>query len=168
MTPSAEKIIPYTDVGSVAERHRQQHRRIVFTNGCFDLLHIGHVGYLEAARDCGDLLFVGLNADDSVRRLKGPGRPVVPEAQRAMVLAALSCVDHVVIFQEDTPLNLISAVLPDVLVKGADWAADDIVGADVVQGRGGDVVRMKLEPEVSTTGLIERIRRLADDRDANG
>ena len=161
MTPSAEKIIPYADAGSVAEHHRQEHRRIVFTNGCFDLLHIGHVRYLEAARGCGDLLFVGLNADDSVRRLKGPGRPVVPEAQRARVLAALFCVDHVAIFEEDTPLNLISAVLPDVLVKGADWAAGDIVGADVVQGCGGEVVRVELEPDVSTTRIIERIRRLA-------
>ena len=111
--------------------------RIVFTNGCFDLLHPGHVRYLEAARALGDVLVVGLNDDASVRRLKGPGRPILPLAERAEVLAGLAAVDHVSPFAEDTPLALIEALAPDVLVKGADWAADDIVGRDQVLARGG-------------------------------
>jgi len=163
MTSSSDKIVTFADAGRVAARHRQENRRIVFTNGCFDLLHIGHVRYLEDARGQGDLLFIGLNSDDSVRRLKGPERPVVPEAQRALVLAALSCVDYIAIFDDDSPLGLISAVLPDVLVKGADWAEGDIVGAEVVRRHGGAVVRVPVVPDVSTTRIIERIRRVTSD-----
>jgi rfaE bifunctional protein nucleotidyltransferase chain/domain len=133
--------------------------RVVFTNGCFDLLHAGHVRYLETARAFGDLLVVGLNDDASVRRLKGPGRPILHVDERAEVLAALAAVDHVVVFPEDTPLALIETLEPDVLVKGADWAPDDIVGRDNVLGRGGRVERIDLVPGASTTELIRRIRR---------
>ena len=132
--------------------------RMVFTNGCFDLLHPGHVRYLAAARALGDLLVVGLNDDDAVRRLKGPGRPVLRLAERAEVLAALAAVDHVLVFREDTPLPVIEALVPDVLVKGADWAADEIVGRDVVLAHGGRVERIDLVPGVSTTEIIRRIR----------
>jgi rfaE bifunctional protein nucleotidyltransferase chain/domain len=142
----------------VLARHRAGGRRIVFTNGCFDLLHPGHVRYLEAARALGDALVVGLNDDASVRRLKGPGRPVLRLAERAEVLAALAAVDHVVTFAEDTPLRLIELLEPDVLVKGADWAADEIVGGDVVRRRGGRVERIDLVPDVSTSELLRRIR----------
>jgi D-beta-D-heptose 7-phosphate kinase/D-beta-D-heptose 1-phosphate adenosyltransferase len=132
--------------------------RLVFTNGCFDLLHPGHVRYLEAARALGDLLVVGLNDDASVRRLKGPGRPVLDLAERAEVLAGLTAVDQVVPFTEDTPMHLIEALQPDVLVKGADWGADDIVGREVVLARGGRVARIDLVPGVSTSEILRRIR----------
>ncbi len=145
----------------LAERSawRAAGRRAVFTNGCFDLLHAGHVRLLEAARAQGDLLVVGLNSDASVRRLKGPSRPVVPEAERAEALRALEAVDRVVVYGEDTPLEAIRALVPDVLVKGADWAPGTIVGADVVEAAGGRVVRVELLAGRSTTGLIERTRR---------
>jgi D-beta-D-heptose 7-phosphate kinase/D-beta-D-heptose 1-phosphate adenosyltransferase len=132
--------------------------RIVFTNGCFDLLHPGHVHYLAAARALGDVLVVGLNSDASVRRLKGAGRPVLRAEERAEVLAGLAAVDHVVVFEEDTPRELIAAVAPDVLVKGADWAEEDIVGRDTVLARGGRVERIEVVPGVSTTELLRRIR----------
>src|SRR5262245_43670411 len=139
-------------------RRRASGERLVFTNGCFDLLHPGHVRYLEAARALGDALVVGLNDDASVRRLKGAGRPVLRLPERAEVLAGLAAVDHVVAFSEDTPLRLIELLEPDVLVKGADWAADEIVGSDVVVRRGGRVERVDLVPGVSTPELIRRIR----------
>jgi rfaE bifunctional protein nucleotidyltransferase chain/domain len=132
--------------------------RIVFTNGVFDLLHPGHVRYLQQARGYGDALIVGLNADASVRRNKGEGRPVNPERERAEVVAALACVDAVVLFDEDTPADIIRAIQPDVLVKGADWAADRIVGRDTVEARGGRVVRVNVEAGYSTTSLIDRVR----------
>jgi len=132
--------------------------RVVFTNGCFDLLHPGHVRYLAAARELGDVLVVGLNDDASVRRLKGPGRPVMRVAERAEVLAALAAVSHLILFDDDTPRSLIAALRPDVLVKGADWAPGDIVGADEVQATGGRVERIDLVPGVSTSELIRRIR----------
>ena len=132
---------------------------MVFTNGCFDLLHAGHVRYLEAARKQGDCLIVGLNADASVRRLKGPGRPLNPEGDRAEVLAALCAVDAVVIFAEDTPAELIAELLPDVLVKGADWGQEEIVGAEVVRGHGGRVKRIALLRGRSTSRLIAAIRK---------
>ena len=132
---------------------------VVFTNGVFDLLHPGHVRYLQAARALGSALIVGLNSDSSVRRTKGPGRPINPEAERAEVLAALACVDAVVIFNEDTPAEIIHAVQPDVLVKGADWPADRIVGRDTVEGRDGRVVRVEIAEGYSTSSLIDRIRK---------
>lgn len=132
--------------------------RIVFTNGCFDLLHPGHVRYLAAARALGDVLVVGLNGDASVTRIKGAGRPVLRAAERAEVLAGLAAVDHVIVFDEDTPRALIAAVGPDVLVKGADWEEQDIVGRDEVVARGGRVERIALVPGVSTSEIIRRMR----------
>jgi rfaE bifunctional protein nucleotidyltransferase chain/domain len=134
-------------------------QKVVFTNGCFDLLHPGHIHYLDEARSLGDALVVGVNTDASVKRLgKGPGRPLTPEADRARVLAALACVDRVVLFAEDTPLNLITRLAPDILVKGGDYQLHEIVGRDVVLARGGRVVALPFVPGYSTTGLIDRIR----------
>ena len=130
----------------------------MFTNGVFDLLHPGHVRYLQAARSLADLLIVGLNADESVRRNKGPARPINRQEERAEVLAALACVDAVVIFDEDTPADIIRRVQPDVLVKGADWPADQIVGRDTVEARGGRVVLIPVEQGYSTTAIVEKIR----------
>ncbi len=141
-------------------RHLQsQGQKVVFTNGCFDLLHPGHVAYLEKARSLGDALVVGVNTDSSVRRLaKGTGRPVTPEADRARVLAALACVDRVVIFDEDTPLELITALQPDILVKGGDYDLAEIVGREVVLARGGQVLALPFVPGYSTTELLKAIR----------
>jgi rfaE bifunctional protein nucleotidyltransferase chain/domain len=141
------------------EDARAAGRRIVFTNGVFDLLHPGHVRYLQAARAHGDLLIVGLNSDASVRRNKGPERPINPENERAEVLAALACVDAVSIFDDDTPADIIRRVPPDVLVKGADWPADQIVGRDIVEARGGKVVLEPVEQGYSTTSIVEKARR---------
>jgi D-beta-D-heptose 7-phosphate kinase/D-beta-D-heptose 1-phosphate adenosyltransferase len=136
-----------------------QGKRIVFTNGCFDLMHIGHTRYLRAAKALGDLLVVGVNSDESVRSLnKAPDRPIVSETQRAEVVAALSCVDFVILFNEPDPHSLIAALQPDVLVKGGDWAVERIVGREIVEARGGVVRTIPLVPGVSTTSLIERIR----------
>jgi rfaE bifunctional protein nucleotidyltransferase chain/domain len=133
--------------------------RVVFTNGVFELLHAGHVASLEDARDLGDYLVVGVNADQSARALgKGPGRPVTSAAERARVLAALAAVDCVVIFEELTPRALIEAIAPDVLVKGGDYRRETVVGADLVEARGGEVVILPLLPDTSTTGIVERIR----------
>jgi len=145
----------------LAERRgwREAGRRVVLTNGCFDLLHPGHVALLEAARREGDLLVVALNSDASVRGLKGEGRPVVPEAERAETLLGLEAVDRVVLYDEPTPIEVIRALRPDVLVKGADWAADEIVGRAEVETAGGLVVRVALLPGRSTSALVERIRR---------
>jgi D-beta-D-heptose 7-phosphate kinase/D-beta-D-heptose 1-phosphate adenosyltransferase len=140
------------------EEWRLSGLRVAFTNGCFDLLHAGHVRLLEAARAEADRLVVGLNADASVTRLKGPGRPLVPAAERAEALLALEAVDRVVIFQEDTPQDLIASLRPDVLVKGADWAKDAIVGRAEVEAAGGRVVRVETLPGRSTSALVERAR----------
>lgn len=138
-------------------RLKKQGKRIAFTNGCFDLLHLGHVTYLERAKSKGDLLIVGINSDRSMRTLKGRERPLVPQSERARVLAGLSSVDYVTIFDEPTPLSLIQALKPDVLVKGADWKKDNIVGSDVVKRRGGKVVTIPVVKGVSTTQIIKRI-----------
>jgi rfaE bifunctional protein nucleotidyltransferase chain/domain len=132
--------------------------RVVFTNGVYDLLHRGHAEYLEAARALGDRLVVGVNSDASVRRLKGPARPIIPQDDRAGLVAALACVDLVVIFDDDTPLSLIEAVAPDVLVKGADWAEEAIVGAEFVRARGGRVERIALRAGLSTSTIVKRIQ----------
>ena len=150
------------DLGTLL-REREQWRRqglsVVLTNGCFDLLHPGHVALLEQAREEGDLLVVALNSDASVAGLKGPGRPLLPAPERAEALRALEAVDRVVVYDEPTPLRVIEALLPDVLVKGADWAADAIVGREVVEQAGGRVVRVELVPGRSTTALLERAGR---------
>jgi D-beta-D-heptose 7-phosphate kinase/D-beta-D-heptose 1-phosphate adenosyltransferase len=145
-------------IGSFVRGHRASGRRIVFTNGVFDLLHPGHVRYLQEARSLGDVLIVGLNADASVRRNKGPARPINPQEERAEVLSALTCVDAVVVFGEDTPAEIIRLVQPDILVKGADWAADAIVGRDTVEARGGRVERIPVEEGYSTTTIVARIK----------
>ena len=147
------------DAVRFVDEQRTLGRRIVFTNGVFDILHPGHVRYLTEARAQGDVLIVGVNSDASVRRLdKGPGRPLHPEAERAEVLVALRVVDAVVIFDEDTPHEIVSALRPDVLVKGADWAADAIVGRDVVEARGGKVVRIEIAAGYSTSAIVDRLR----------
>ena len=139
-------------------------RRVVFTNGVFDILHPGHLRYLQAARSHGDVLVVGLNSDASVQRNKGPARPITPERERAEILLALACVDVVSIFEEDTPHAIIWRVHPDVLVKGADWPADQIAGRDIVEARGGVVIREPIERGYSTTVILERIRSLPQRR----
>lgn len=143
----------------VRKRLKNEGRRVVFTNGCFDILHRGHVEYLQKAKALGDVLVVGVNTDDSVRRIKGPERPVVEEHDRAYVLAALAPVDYVCLFSEDTPYELIRALVPDVLVKGADWAVEKVVGKDVVEAAGGSVKTIEFLPNRSTTGILERIRK---------
>ena len=148
-----------SDLEAYVKRLREAGRRIVFTNGVFDLLHPGHLRYLQAARAHGDVLIVGLNSDASVRRNKGPDRPITSERDRAEILLALECVDAVSIFGEDTPHEIILRVQPDVLVKGADWPADQIVGRDIVEARGGVVIREPVEQGYSTTTIIDRVRR---------
>ena len=142
-------------------REKRNGRRIVFTNGCFDLLHPGHIGSLEQARALGDALIVGLNSDASVRQLKGAGRPVLPERERAEILAALESVDAVVIFDEPTPREVIARLLPDVLVKGGDWPGDQIVGREEVEAAGGRVVSIPVVPGYSTTEILRKIRESA-------
>lgn len=154
-----DKVFSRDTLSSALRERRAAGATIVFTNGCFDLLHVGHTRYLQAARQLGDLLVVGVNSDASVRSLgKGEGRPVVPAAQRAEVLAGLACVDYVVLFDEPDPGALIAELEPDVLVKGGDWRPDQIVGREVVEARGGRVRTIPLVPGVSTTGLIRKLR----------
>jgi D-beta-D-heptose 7-phosphate kinase/D-beta-D-heptose 1-phosphate adenosyltransferase len=136
---------------------KEDGRKVVFTNGCFDILHRGHVEYLTKAKALGDVLLVGMNTDASVKRLKGPQRPVVSQDDRAFVLAALRTIDYVCLFDEDTPYELIKAVVPDVLVKGGDWSIDAIVGKDIVEAAGGTVQTIDFVPDRSTTNIIEKI-----------
>jgi rfaE bifunctional protein nucleotidyltransferase chain/domain len=144
-------------------REKRNRRRIVFTNGCFDVLHPGHIRSLEQARDLGDALIVGLNSDASVRQLKGAGRPVLPEQERAEIVAALECVDGVVVFDDLTPREVISRLLPDVLVKGGDWAGDKIVGREEVEAVGGRVVSAPVVPGYSTTDILRKICETTPD-----
>jgi len=143
----------------ILARLRRRGERIVFTNGCFDLLHIGHLRYLQRARRHGDRLVVAINSDRSVRKIKGPPRPLLPQAERAEVLAALSCVDFVTVFDEPDPLAVITALQPDVLIKGSDWSQNRIIGREVVERRGGRVRRVPLVKGISTTRLIEKIQK---------
>ncbi|HUF12049.1 MAG TPA: D-glycero-beta-D-manno-heptose 1-phosphate adenylyltransferase [Longimicrobiales bacterium] len=156
-TPPREKIVDRVQLMRRLGRPRRQ--RVVFTNGCFDLLHPGHVEYLHDARLLGDLLVVGLNSDDSVRRLKGPERPLNAEDSRAIVLAGLASVDFVTLFDEDTPRELIAALLPDLLVKGGDYRAEEVVGREEVEAAGGRVVILPFRAGHSTTALLTRIRK---------
>ncbi len=158
-TTPEEKILPLSSLLTEVASRRQTGQKMVFTNGCFDLLHAGHVSYLFEARRLGDFLVVGLNSDRSLRRLKGPARPIVPQEERALVLASLACVDYVVIFEEDTPQRLIEALSPEVLVKGEDWPEEEIVGADLVKSKGGKVVRLPFRFPISTSEIIRRIKR---------
>jgi D-beta-D-heptose 7-phosphate kinase/D-beta-D-heptose 1-phosphate adenosyltransferase len=159
--PGNARVISRQDAAALVARQRAEGRTIVFTNGVFDLLHPGHLRYLQQARALGDWLIVGLNADASVRRNKGGNRPINAEAERAELLAALDCVDAVVIFPEDTPAEIVRALEPDILVKGADWPADQIVGRDSVEASGGRVVLIPVEQGHSTTALIEKVRQTA-------
>jgi rfaE bifunctional protein nucleotidyltransferase chain/domain len=153
------KVLTSAQLTPLLDQARAMNKKIVFTNGCFDLMHVGHTRYLQAAKQLGDLLIVGVNSDESVRSLsKAPDRPIVAETQRAEVVAALGCVDYVVIFTEPDPLNLIKALQPDVLVKGGDWPIDRIIGRDVVESLGGIVKTIPLIPGMSTTAIIQRIR----------
>jgi D-beta-D-heptose 7-phosphate kinase/D-beta-D-heptose 1-phosphate adenosyltransferase len=153
------RILSWDEVDVFVRNARSVGRRIVFTNGVFDLLHPGHVRYLQHARSLGDLLIVGLNADSSVRSNKGPERPITPERERAELLAGLECVDAVVVFAEDTPAEIVGLVQPDILVKGADWPADQIVGRDTVEARGGRVELVAVEQGYSTSAIVDRVRR---------
>jgi rfaE bifunctional protein nucleotidyltransferase chain/domain len=159
MEESALKIVTLAEAKIQVKAWQNAGNRVVFTNGCFDLIHLGHVDYLEKARMLGDKLVLGLNTDDSVSRFKGPERPLQDQISRARVLAAMQFVDLVVFFNEDTPLNLISALLPDILVKGSDYLADNIVGADVVKKNGGVVKTIDFVPGYSTTRIVEKIKR---------
>jgi rfaE bifunctional protein nucleotidyltransferase chain/domain len=158
MLDAAEKILDRNSLKEKVDSLRQSGKVVVFTNGCFDLFHVGYVRLLQKARKQGDCLVVAVNSDRSVRQIKGPERPKIPDKERAEVLAALACVDWVTIFDEADPLVLIKLLQPDVLVKGADWPEEKIVGASEVKEGGGKVVRIPLEPGISTSALIKRIR----------
>ena len=158
MKTSERRIFTADDAAELARRIQASGGTVVFTNGVFDLLHPGHIRYLQDARALGDALIVAVNSDRSVRAIKGPARPINPEHERAELLLGLTCVDAAVIFDEDTPHAIISRIQPDVLVKGADWGPDNIVGRDVVEARGGRVVRIDLAPGFSTTSLIAKTR----------
>jgi len=151
------EVVSQSDALSRREQYRDEGKKVVFTNGTFDILHRGHVEYLNKAREAGDVLFVGLNSDSSVRSIKGNGRPIMTENDRAYLLANLICVDYVIIFPEDTPLKLIQTLLPDVLVKGADWPVEKIVGKDVVEQHGGTIKSIELSPGHSSTSIIKTI-----------
>ena len=153
------KVLSTAETVAFVEQLRHTGKEVVFTNGVFDLLHPGHIRYLQDARREGDVLVVAVNSDRSVRALKGPARPINPEHERAEVLAALACVDAVVVFDEDDPHQIISRLRPDVLVKGADWARDAIIGRDVVESYGGRVVRIAVAKGFSTSAIIEKIQR---------
>lgn len=152
-----KKIVERKVLAEQLKVRMREGKRVVFTNGCFDLLHVGHVRYLQVAKAEGDILVVGLNSDRSVRHIKGPGRPVVSERQRAEVLAALECVDFITLFDEPDPLLTIQTLMPDILVKGADWQEDAIVGKELVEANGGRVVRVPLTEGASTSSIIEKI-----------
>jgi rfaE bifunctional protein nucleotidyltransferase chain/domain len=152
-----EKVIPRQKLAHVVRELKAAGRKVVFTNGCFDLLHVGHVRYLREARGLGDVLVVGVNSDASVRAIKGPPRPLQPEADRAEILASLECVDYVTIFDEEIPAELIAAIVPDVLVKGGDWPLDQIVGRDTVEAGGGTVTTIPLVEGRSTSALLKRL-----------
>jgi len=154
------KLLTKSEIAGEASRLKKAGKRIVFTNGCFDILHAGHVRYLEAARAEGDVLMVGLNSDESVKLIKDQKRPIVTQTQRLEVLSALSSVDFVILFDEPDPLKLIQDVMPDILVKGGDWAEKDIIGADFVKINGGKVVSVSLVPDISTSLIINRIVEL--------
>jgi D-beta-D-heptose 7-phosphate kinase/D-beta-D-heptose 1-phosphate adenosyltransferase len=159
----ARKQVDARAAAAAAAERRTHGETVVFTNGCFDLLHAGHIKYLEASRALGDCLIVGLNTDASVSRLKGSDRPILDESERSEILSALSCVDYVVLFDEDTPISLIDAIRPDVLTKGADYSRDEVVGGDLVESYGGRVERIDLVAGKSTTGIIERIAESKGD-----
>lgn len=147
----------HEEIVLIRKELKNQNKKVVFTNGVFDILHAGHVDYLSKAKELGDILIVGINSDASVKRIKGDLRPVVPQHERAFIISSLKPVDYVTIFEEDTPFNIISLLIPDVLVKGADWSKDKIVGADVVEANGGSVETIKFVNQTSTTNIIKTV-----------
>lgn len=155
-----EEIKSLSELKQIRAKLKDENKIVVFTNGCFDILHAGHVDYLTKAKKLGDILIVGLNSDSSVRRLKGNSRPITNENERAFVISQLKAVDYVVLFDEDTPLNLISELIPDILVKGADWKIENIVGRDVVERNGGKVLNIKFDVDQSTSKIINKILEL--------
>jgi len=163
--PARSKIKTIRQLKTILARLRRKGERIVFTNGCFDLFHIGHLRYLQRSRRFGDRLVIGINSDRSVKKIKGPLRPLLPQDERAELLAALACVDFVTIFDEPDPLALIKKLRPDVLIKGSDWGKNEIIGRDVVERRGGRVRRVPLIQGVSSTKLIEKILKTSSGRD---
>jgi rfaE bifunctional protein nucleotidyltransferase chain/domain len=162
MVDAAEKILERNSLKAKVDSLRLEGKVVVFTNGCFDFLHVGHVRYLQKARKRGDCLLVAVNSDSSVRQIKGPTRPIIPEEQRAEVVAALACVDWVTIFDEPDPLVLIKLLKPHVLVKGDDWPEEKIVGASEVKEAGGKVSRIPVEIEVSTSDILEKVRHSSE------
>jgi D-beta-D-heptose 7-phosphate kinase/D-beta-D-heptose 1-phosphate adenosyltransferase len=164
MSNGSPKVKSLTEMVEIRRQLRAQGEKLVFTNGCFDILHVGHVRYLNQARAMGDKLAVGVNSDESVQGFKGKGRPVVPEQDRAEVLAALSCVDYVIIFDEPTPQRVIDAIVPDVLAKGADWGLSEIVGRETVEKAGGAVKNIPLVEGASTTRIIRKILQVFGDK----
>ena len=152
-----QKIVSLASLKKKLVSLRKQRKVIAFTNGCFDIIHAGHVSYLEKAKGKNRVLIIGLNSDSSVKKIKGPKRPIVTEKERALVLAALSCVDFVTIFKEETPYNLIKALAPDVLIKGADWKEKKAVGSDIVEAKGGKVEYIRYIPHCSSTNIIKTI-----------
>ena len=159
-----EKIKTKEDVQRIVEDLKKKGKKIVFTNGCFDLLHLGHIRYLEKAKSLGDILVVGVNSDRSVRNLKGPERPILSEEERSEILSSLGCVDYITVFDELTPLKLISSLQPHILVKGGDWNKEAIVGKDVVERSGGEVVILPFIEGASTSNLIETILKRYEKR----
>ncbi len=157
MSRASAKIKPLDELVCELDRLKQQERRIVFTNGCFDLLHTGHTRYLEAARSYGDVLVVAVNSDSSVKKIKGDKRPLLPQDERAELLAALSVVDYVLVFDEPDPHHILSSIVPDILVKGGDWAPDEIIGRDIVETAGGKVIVVPEIPGRSTSKIIQSI-----------
>ena len=165
MIQSEEKILDRTELAARVEELREADVKIVFTNGCFDLIHVGHLRYLQAARRAGDVLIVAVNSDASMRRIKGPGRPLLPAGQRKRLLGAFSCVDFVTEFEEDTPHGLLTELRPDVLVKGANYGLDGVVGREIVEGYGGEVRTLALSEGQSTSLLIRRAGSESTTRD---
>ena len=157
MIPAKSKIVKINDLVQKVRTLQSSGESVVFTNGCFDILHVGHVRYLAAARSEGEILVVGLNSDESIRSIKGDKRPIIGQDQRAEILASLGCVDYVTLFNEPDPLRLIQAIKPDVLVKGGDWPEEKIIGADFVKANGGRVVRVPVVPDISVSEIVQRI-----------
>jgi len=157
MIPAKSKIVKVNDLVQKVRTLQSSGEKVVFTNGCFDILHVGHVRYLAAAKSEGEILVVGLNSDESIRSIKGDKRPIIGQDQRAEILASLGCVDYVTLFNEPDPLRLIQAIKPDVLVKGGDWPEEKIIGADFVKANGGRVVRVPVVPDISVSEIVQRI-----------
>ncbi len=155
------KLKTWNEISNIVHKQKQDGKKIVFTNGCFDIIHAGHIKYLQEAKELGDILIIGLNSDSSIKKLKGKERPINSQADRAVVLGGLSTVDYVVIFKEDTPFNLIKHIKPDILVKGGDWKVEEIVGSDIVLSYNGQVKSLSFIEQTSTSLIIKKIKELS-------